>query len=82
MDQNKVSYTALLTAYARAYHATHDSPKIFDDFLANEVFTEDERAFFGKGLAESLKFFDPERAAASLTRRPPWRGICSSKAGR
>ena len=65
MEQLKVSYTALLTAYARAYHATHDSPKIFDDFLADALFTEEERAFFGKGLAESLTFFDPERAAAA-----------------
>jgi methyltransferase (TIGR00027 family) len=65
MDGMKVSYTALLTAYARAYHATHDNPKIFDDFLAEALFTESERALFGQGLAESLKFFDAERAAAS-----------------
>jgi methyltransferase (TIGR00027 family) len=65
MDEMKVSFTALLTAYARAYHATHDNPKIFDDFLADKLFTESERTLYEHGLAESLKFFDEEKAAAS-----------------
>jgi len=64
MEKNKVSLTALLTAYARAYHAVHDDPKIFDDFLAYQFFTEEERTSFGQNLADSLKFFDPERAAS------------------
>jgi methyltransferase (TIGR00027 family) len=65
MQENKASMTALLTAYARAYHATHDNPKIFDDFLANDLFTEAEQAEFGKGLGSSLAFFAPELAAAT-----------------
>jgi methyltransferase (TIGR00027 family) len=64
MEKNKVSLTALLTAYARAYHAAHDDPKIFGDFLAYQFFTEEERLELEKNLAESLKFFDPERAAS------------------
>lgn len=64
MEANQGSLTALLTAYARAYHAQHDTPKIFDDFLADPLFTEEERRFFGQNLAQSLQFFDPERAAA------------------
>lgn len=60
---NKGSLTALLTAYARAYHAVHDKPKIFDDHLAYQLFTEEERTDIEHNLAESLKFFDPERAA-------------------
>ncbi len=55
--------TALLTAYARVYHATHDSPVIFDDSLADQLFSAEEHVFFDKGLADSLKFLDPERAA-------------------
>jgi methyltransferase (TIGR00027 family) len=55
--------TALLTAYARVYHSTHDSPVIFDDSLAGQLFSAEERVSFDKGLAESLKFLDPERAA-------------------
>ncbi len=64
MEKNKASLTALITAYGRAYHALYDQPKIFDDFLAYRLFTEEERKELEKNLAESLKFFDPERAAS------------------
>lgn len=64
MKKNKGSLTALLTAYARAYHALHDEPKIFDDYLAYQFFTEEERTYFEQNIAGSLKFFDPERAAS------------------
>lgn len=64
MEENRGSLTALITAYSRAYHATHDSPKIFDDFLAHDLFTEEERTFLGRSLAEFLKFTEPERAAS------------------
>ncbi len=63
MAERQAGMTALLTAYARVYHATHDAPVIFDDALALELFSAEERVFFDKGLAESLKFIDPERAA-------------------
>ena len=64
MEENKVSPTALLTAYARAYHATEDDPpKIFDDYLADKLFTEEERNYFRQNLAEAIKFFNPEFAA-------------------
>ncbi len=63
MQGNQVSMTAVLTAFARAYHATHDHPVIFDDSLAWDLYTEQERTFFGQGLAQSLAFFDPELAA-------------------
>ncbi len=64
MEEGKASLTALLTAYARAYHATHDAPKIFDDFLAARWYTEGERAYLEHNLAASLQLLDPERAAA------------------
>jgi hypothetical protein len=31
MVQNQKSMAALSTTYVRAYHHTHDTPKIFDD---------------------------------------------------
>lgn len=64
MDDNRASLTAMITAYSRAYHATHDRPKLFDDFLAHDLFTEEERTFLAANLAELLKFTDPERAAS------------------
>jgi methyltransferase (TIGR00027 family) len=65
MDTNRASITALITAYCRAYHATHSSPKIFDDFLADQLFTADEHAAFDQNLAGLLKIVNPERAATN-----------------
>ncbi|HZQ09428.1 MAG TPA: class I SAM-dependent methyltransferase [Anaerolineae bacterium] len=65
MEQNKPSVSALIAAFSRGYHATHDEPKIFDDFLADQLFTPDERTLFEHNLSEALKFFDPERADAA-----------------
>lgn len=63
MEQDRPSVSALISAFARAYHAAHGDPKIFDDYLAAQLFTEQERAMFENNLAESLKFFDPDLAA-------------------
>ncbi len=65
MDEKWASITALITAYCRGYHATHDSPKIFDDFLAAELFTTEEHHTFDQQLAGTLKMINPDRAAAN-----------------
>ncbi len=65
MDEKWASITALITAYCRGYHATHDSPKIFDDFLAARLFTAEEHRTFDQQLAGQLKVINPERAAAN-----------------
>ena len=65
MEENQAGITALITAYARAYHATHDSPKIFDDFLANALYTREEHTAFDQNLAGLLKLIDPELAATN-----------------
>jgi methyltransferase (TIGR00027 family) len=64
VEENKASLTALISAYARAYHAKYDHPKIFDDFLACHMFTEEEFTSMGRNLAAALPFFDPEGAAS------------------
>lgn len=64
MEANQVSATARISAFVRALHSTHDDPKVFDDFLADRMFTEDDRALFSQNLAMALAFFDPERAAS------------------
>jgi methyltransferase (TIGR00027 family) len=50
-------------AYARAYHATHDSPRIFDDFLADALFTPEEHARTDRDWAGMLPYIAPELAA-------------------
>jgi methyltransferase (TIGR00027 family) len=63
MTQNQAGVTALVTAYARAYHATHDFPKIFDDTLADQLYSTDEHLFFDQNIAGMLKLVAPELAA-------------------
>lgn len=50
MEDNQVSRTALINAYIRGYHATNDTPKIFDDFLAHQLLTEEEHKSFDHSL--------------------------------
>jgi methyltransferase (TIGR00027 family) len=64
MDGSKGSLSALFSAFARAYHARYDSPKIFNDSLAEQLFAPEEFATFERNLAEALKFFNPQAAAA------------------
>ena len=64
MTENRVKHTAPLLTYFRAYHAVHDAPKIFDDFLAYHLLTEQERAFFDQQFATAVKIIDPVHAAS------------------
>ena len=52
MKENQTSFTALLVAYMRAYHARHDTQKIFDDFLAYDLISEEKRALIEQHLIE------------------------------
>lgn len=63
MDNNRASITAIMCGYTRAYHATHDSPRIFDDFIAAQFYTPEEIGFFNHAMAGLLNVFDPETAA-------------------
>jgi methyltransferase (TIGR00027 family) len=65
MEENQAGVTALITAYARAYHATHDSPKIFDDFMADQLYTPEEHMLFDQNLAGLLKMIAPELAESN-----------------
>lgn len=44
-----------MTAYIRGYHATYDSPKIFDDTLAYQLIPEERRKLIEQGLSSALK---------------------------
>lgn len=64
MKEKQFSRSAVIMAYHRAHHAMYDTPKIFDDFLAARIFSEEWRAIFEQGLARSVQIYDPERAAS------------------
>lgn len=57
------STSALVTAFSRAYHSAHDSPKIFNDPLAGRMFAEEERCILEQALAGLIKLVNPELAA-------------------
>ncbi len=54
------SITALVSAFARAYHAEHNQIKIFDDRLARELLTNDEYANISSNMSKGITFFLPE----------------------
>jgi methyltransferase (TIGR00027 family) len=50
MKENQASFTALMVAYMRAYHSMHETPKIFDDFLAYDLIPEEKRSLIEQYL--------------------------------
>jgi methyltransferase (TIGR00027 family) len=63
MEEKQAGITALITAYARAYHATHDSQLIFNDFRIAQIYTPEERIYFDQQLAGMLKMIAPQLEA-------------------
>lgn len=58
MEQN--SMTALVSAFARAYHAERvEGEKVFDDFLAARLLTREERENIARSMAGGVSFFNP-----------------------
>ena len=62
MEPNKASMTALVSAYARAYHALYDEPKVFDDTLARQILTDEQFAGISGHMAQGISFFNPDEA--------------------
>jgi methyltransferase (TIGR00027 family) len=52
-------------AYSRAYHATHESEKFFDDFLADSLFTPEERTQTNRDWASMIQYVAPDLAATN-----------------
>lgn len=63
MKDNQFSRSALLMAYVRGYHALHDLPKIFDDFLACHLVPEEAHNAIEQGM-RSMYLNDPAYAAS------------------
>lgn len=63
MAEKQAGLTAIAMAYARAYHATHDTPKVFDDFLASQLFSPQERAQTDRDWSNLLQYIDADLAA-------------------
>lgn len=53
------SMTALVSAFARGYHASKNDVKIFDDFLAGKILTEEEKQQIALHMSNGIEFFNP-----------------------
>lgn len=53
------SMTALVSAFSRAYHSAQNSEKVFDDYLAKKMLTEDEYNQISRNMAKGISFFNP-----------------------
>jgi len=62
MEAKQFSKTAIGTAFMRAYHATHDHPKIFDDFLAHRLISAEGHRHIEARHLELFQRLNPERA--------------------
>ena len=62
--EKPASLTAMISAFSRAHHATHDAAPIFDDTRARALFTEAEYAGLAKNLALALPVFAPDQVAS------------------
>lgn len=64
MEANQVSKTAMGTAFMRAYHTAHDHPRIFDDFLAQQLLTAEELRIIEERHLAAFQRFYPAGAAS------------------
>ena len=50
--------TALVSCFARAYHSTNNEIKIFDDYLASKLLSEDEYNLISDNMAKGINYFN------------------------
>jgi methyltransferase (TIGR00027 family) len=58
MSENNM--TALICAFSRAYHSKVNKVKIYDDFLAEEILTEEEYKHTSENMSNGIQFFNPD----------------------
>jgi len=51
--------TALVSAFARWYHSKNNDIKIFDDFLAGKILTDEEKQQISFSMSNGIGFFNP-----------------------
>ncbi|SEQ59897.1 class I SAM-dependent methyltransferase [Piscibacillus halophilus] len=60
MKQNESSLTSLVSAFGRAFHSKYDTPKIFDDFIAKDLISEEEFSAISKNMIDGIQFFNKD----------------------
>lgn len=62
MKQDKSSLTSLISAFGRAYHSQFDTPKIINDYIANDLITQKEFDDIKTNMVQGIGFFNKEKA--------------------
>ncbi|TQR30893.1 class I SAM-dependent methyltransferase [Lysinibacillus sphaericus] len=62
MNKDESSLTSLISAFSRAYHSQFDTPKIFDDYLAKKIITQQEFNDIQTNMLQGIQFFNKEIA--------------------
>lgn len=57
MEQKSI--TALVSAFSRAYHSVQNKVKVFDDYLAKDILTQNEYKEIASNMSKGIKFFNP-----------------------
>jgi methyltransferase (TIGR00027 family) len=64
VEPDRASWSARSAAYLRAYHYAHDSPRVFEDFLADTLITPEERESIENSWLAVFARLSPELASA------------------
>ena len=58
MDKNE-NMTALMSAFARAYHTEHNEITMYSDPLAHRILGEEDYTAIARNIVGGIKFFEP-----------------------
>ncbi|WP_338749148.1 class I SAM-dependent methyltransferase [Bacillus sp. FJAT-52991] len=62
MKKDKSSITSLISAFGRAYHSQFDTPKIFDDYIAKDLISQNECNDIKDNMVQGIQFFNKDIA--------------------
>lgn len=61
MENNKASLTALVSGFARGYHAVHSKDPIFNDTVVYSLLKEEEKRSIATNWANACSFFNKDK---------------------
>ena len=62
LETRKESLTALVSCFARGYHASNSREPIFNDFIANSLLKEEEKQLIATNWANAIAFYDQKKS--------------------
>lgn len=62
ITNNKTHMTALISAFARAYHSKNNITKIYDDYLAEKLIGDKDYDNISMSMTKGASFFNPDLA--------------------